>query len=58
MQRLNHLVLTPNADFQHLSRDIRNEVKLYFFAEGHVWDWNVLVEEGDLAITIHDAGVA
>jgi hypothetical protein len=57
MKRMDHFVLPPNAGFQHLSGVVGDEMKIHFFAQWDVGNRDVLVEERNPAIAIHDAGV-
>jgi hypothetical protein len=48
--------LEPNAYFQSILGNIRNQVEFNIFMERGMRDLDVKVEEGDSSVAVHDAG--
>lgn len=55
---MDHFVLPPDAHFEYLSKKIGEEMQFHFFPQGDVRNRDGLVEQGNLAIAVHNAGAA
>ena len=53
---MDHLLIPPDPDFEDLSDEVRDHVELDLFMQGNMGDLDLLVEDRDTAIAIHDAG--
>ena len=50
-------MVPPDTDFEGLPSGIRNHVKVDIFIEGYVREMDLVIEEGDPAVTIHGASL-
>jgi hypothetical protein len=55
---VNHFVVVPDANFESLSGEVRDQMELHLLTHRNVRDFDLLVEERDAAIAIESAHLA
>ena len=54
---MDDVLVPPDPDLEDLPGEVRDHMKLNLFMQGDLWDLDLLVEDGDAAIAIHDTGL-